>query len=206
MHAGPKIWIFLSALLIAAGALGGEPSILALEPEPFLAGQLLVATPEMTDPRFVETIIYMVKHNQEGAVGLVINRPLAKGPYEDLLKSFGADTQGAKGELVIHYGGPVGNSQGFVLHTDDVLLDSSTKVKDGIAMTADVKMIEAMARSKGPQQALVMFGYAGWAAGQLEMELKRDAWFVISADKSLIFGKDHEKKWSQAIDKRQIPL
>ena len=165
--------------------------------ERFLTGQLLVATAEMKDPRFAEAVIYLVKHDEEGAFGLVVNRPLAKGSYEDLLKSFGTD---------IHYGGPVGTRQGFVLHSDDVLLESSTKVRDGIAMTADAKLIEAMARGKGPKQSLLMFGYAGWAPGQLEMELKGESWFVIGGDKSLIFGKDADEKWHQAIDKRQIPL
>ena len=171
-----------------------------------LAGQLLVASPEMRDPRFVETVIYMVKHDSNGAVGLVINRPLAKGPIQDLLKGFDADTQGIKGEIVIHYGGPVTPTAGFILHSDDVLLDTSTKVKDGIAVTSDAKLIGAIGRGRGPRQALVVMGYAGWAPGQLEAELKAEAWFVVPADKKLIFGKDAEQKWRQAMDKRQTPL
>jgi putative transcriptional regulator len=96
--------------------------------------------------------------------------------------------------------------QGFVLHSDDIMIESSMKVVNGIAMTADVKMIEAMARGKGPRQSLVMLGYAGWAPGQLEMELKADSWFVIPGDKSLVFDKDADEKWREAMDKRQIPL
>jgi putative transcriptional regulator len=178
----------------------------AEEQSDFTAGQLLVATPEMTDPRFVETVIYVVKHNSEGALGLVINRPLAKGPIEDLLKGFGADSQGAKGEIIIHYGGPVSASQGFLLHTDDVVLDSSIRVKGGLAATSDAKLIEAISHGKGPRQFLFMLGYAGWAPGQLEAELKANAWYVVPADKALIFGKDAEKKWQQAMDRRRIPL
>lgn len=181
-------------------------TIPAEEFEASLAGQLLVAAPEIGDPRFAETVIYMVKHDREGALGLVINRPLAKGSYEDLLKGVGGDPKGARGEVVIHYGGPVATDQGFVLHSEDVLLDSSLKVKGGIAMTADVKLIEALAKGKGPKQSLVMFGYAGWGPGQLERELKEDSWFVVAADKSLVFGKDAESKWRRAIDRRQIPL
>ena len=107
---------------------------------------------------------------------------------------------------VIHYGGPVSSLQGFVLHSDDVKLENSTKVKDGIAMTSDIKMIEAIAAGKGPRQSLIMLGYVGWAPGQLEAEIKNNAWFVIPADKSLIFGRDAEKKWHQATDRRQTPL
>ncbi|MGH7815832.1 MAG: YqgE/AlgH family protein, partial [Candidatus Binatia bacterium] len=109
-------------------------------------------------------------------------------------------------EIVVHYGGPVSQRQGFLLHTDDHSMESSTKVADGIAMTADVKMLEAIARGNGPRQSLFMLGYAGWAPGQLETELKANSWFVIGGDKALIFGSDADKKWRQAMDKRQVPL
>jgi putative transcriptional regulator len=178
----------------------------AAEESDYLTGQLLVATPEMRDPRFVETVIYMVKHSAEGAFGLVINRPLAKGPVEDLLKGFGIDSSGAKVENIVHYGGPVSPRAGFVLHSDDVLLEESAKVANGIAMTSDPKLIEAMAQGKGPRQSLFIMGYAGWAPGQLEGELKAGSWFVVSGDKTLIFGQDADRKWRQAMDKRKIPL
>jgi putative transcriptional regulator len=201
-----SIWTFLVLLILSSALLLRSDAAIGAENSDYLAGQLLVASPEMKDPRFIETVIYMVKHSAEGAFGLVINRPLAKGPIEDLLKSFDAETKGAKGEIVIHYGGPVTPTAGFILHTDDVLLDNSTKVKDGIAVTSDAKLIAAIGRGTGPRQALVLMGYAGWAPGQLEAELKAEAWFVVPADKRLIFGKDPEKKWRQAMDKRQIPL
>jgi putative transcriptional regulator len=178
----------------------------AAEESDYLTGQLLVATPEMRDPRFIETVIYMVKHSAEGAFGLVINRPLAKGPVEDLLKGFGIDSSGAKGEIIVHYGGPVSPRAGFVLHSDDVLLEESAKVANGIAMTSDPKLIEAMAQGKGPRQSLFIMGYAGWAPGQLEGELKAGSWFVVSGDKALIFGQEADRKWRQAMDKRKIPL
>jgi putative transcriptional regulator len=192
--------------MIVAVACAGIDITAAADQDRFITGQLLVATPEMKDPRFAETVIYMVKHDADGAFGLVINRPMAKGSFEDLLKGFGTEIDDAKGEVVIHYGGPVSNEQGFVLHSDDITIESSMKVANGIAMTADVKIIEAMARGKGPRQSLVMLGYAGWAPGQLEMELKADSWFVIPGDKSLVFDKDADEKWREAMDKRQIPL
>jgi putative transcriptional regulator len=197
--------LFYTLMIVAVASVGIDITV-AADQYGFTAGQLLVATPEMKDPRFAEAVIYMVKHDADGAFGLVINRPMAKGPFEDLLKGFGAEIEGAQGEVLIHYGGPVSMQQGFVLHSDDIMIESSMKVVNGIAMTADVKMIEALARGKGPRQSLVMLGYAGWAPGQLEMELKADAWFVIPGDKSLVFGKDADKKWREAMDKRQIPL
>lgn len=203
----PRISQFGLRLLFLASALFfTRIGVIADETSDTIAGQLLVASPEMKDPRFVETVIYMVKDSAEGALGLVINRPLAKGSMQDLLKGLGSEIEGAKGDIVIHYGGPVSPAEGFILHTDDVLLDNSTKVKDGLAVTSDVKLLEAMSHGKGPRQALVIMGYAGWAPGQLEAELKAEAWFVVPADKALVFGKDTEKMWQQALDKRQTPL
>lgn len=198
--------VWLAALLLVIGVAGAGPSGLAAPANRFLAGQLLVASSEMKDPRFAESIIYMVKHDDTGAFGLVVNKPFAKTPFDELLKGFGIDGKGAKGEIVVHYGGPVNRHQGFVLHSDEWVLDSSTKVKDGVAMTADAKMVQALALGKGPRQALLIMGYAGWAAGQLEMELKANSWFAIGADKSLVFGNEPEKKWRRAMDKRQISL
>src|SRR5207245_4910692 len=145
-------------------------------------------------------------HNTEGSFRQLINRPLAKAYLDNLLKGNGTNSKGAKGETVGHYGGPIGSSQGFVLHSDDFLLDSSIKVKGGLAATSDAKLIEAISHGKGPKQFLFMLGYAGWAPGQLEEELKASAWYVVSGDKALIFGKDADKKWRQAMDKRQISL
>jgi len=181
-------------------------SATAIPAERFFAGQLLVASNEMNDPRFAESVIYMVKHDDAGAFGLVINKPVGKASFEELLKGFGIESKGAKGEITVYYGGPVGRQQGFVLHSDEMILDSSTKVKNGVAMTADAKMIQAMAQGKGPRQALLILGYAGWAAGQLEMELKANSWFVIGADRSFVLGAEPDRKWRRALDKRQIPL
>ena len=196
----------IAILCLLFGALLGSHNIRAAERERFLTGQLLVATPDMKDSRFAESVIYMVKHDATGAMGLVINKPMAKGSIEDLLKGFGLEGKNSLLEIVIHYGGPVGARQGFLLHTDDHSIDSTTKVSNGIAMTADVKMLEALAGGKAPRQSLFMLGYAGWAPGQLEAELKTNSWFTLPADKALIFGADADKKWRQAMDKRQIPL
>jgi len=194
-------WLALIAYLLTQGY-----SPIGAEDKTNFAGQLLVATDEMRDPRFIETVIYIVKDNSEGTLGLVINRPLARGPVDDLLKGFGSEPTSSQLEVIVHYGGPVSGLQGFVLHSDDLLLESSVRVKDGLAMTSDIKMIEAIASDKGPGQFLIMLGYAGWAPEQLEAELKSNAWFVLPADKTLIFGKDTDKKWRRAMDRRQTPL
>lgn len=171
-----------------------------------LTGQLLVATPQMRDPHFSQTVIYMVRHDAEGAMGLVLNRPIAKGPIRDLLESLKMETEGASGEIILHYGGPVEPGKGFLLHTDDYVSESTTIVAKGLALTADVEVLRAMALGKGPRQSVFLLGYAGWAPGQLEAEMRANAWFTIPADRDLIFGLDDENKWQKAQDRRKIDL
>lgn len=194
---------FLIVILLIAAIV--SPVRLAANDAKSLAGCLLVAMPEMRDPRFAQTVIYIVKHDATGAMGLIINRPVARGPIGDLLKGFGVDSE-AKQQIILHYGGPVEPGRGFVLHSDDYLLSDSTVVKNGIAMTADVELVRAMSLGKGPRESLFMLGYAGWAPGQLEAEIEASGWFTIAANKEFIFSGDPAKKWQQAMDKRQIPL
>jgi putative transcriptional regulator len=196
----------LLATLIVSFITPGSVGLSAAEKNQYLAGQLLVASPEMRDPRFVETVIYMVSHDASGALGVIINRPIAKGTFGDLLKAFDAESDGAEGEVIIHYGGPVSPNLGFILHSDDYLLKESTVVRDGIAMTAAAEVVRAMSLGKGPSQALIVLGYAGWAPGQLEGEIQNNHWFTIPADKTLIFSGQPEKKWEQAIERRRITL
>ena len=194
------------AAAVVLCVLTGRPAAMGAHAASYHPGELLVAAEGMKDPRFVESVIYLVKDDAEGTFGLVINRPLAKGPIDDLLKGMGANPQGSNLEIAVHYGGPVSSRQGFVLHSDDVTLDDSIRVKGGIAMTSDVQIIEAIAAGKGPRQYLFALGYAGWAPGQLEVEIEKQSWFTVAADKALIFGTDAENKWRKASDKRQIPL
>jgi putative transcriptional regulator len=199
-------FVGLWALSLIAFTHPDRSASFAAEQSRFLAGQLLVATPEMKDPRFAESVIYMVKHENDGAMGLVINKPMTKVTIDELLKSFGLESKNSKRDIIVHYGGPVGARQGFLLHSDDRLLDTSTKIIGGMAMTSDVKLLDLIARGKGPRRSLFMLGYAGWGPGQLEGELKANSWFVVRGDSSLIFGNDADKKWRQALDRRQIPL
>jgi len=158
------------------------------------------------ETRFAETVVYIVKHDAAGTLGLIINRPMTEGALDDLLKGFGVNAKNPQGDIVIHFGGPVSPRQGFLLHSNDVMLNESIRVDDDIAMTSDVKMIEAIAAGKGPRQYLFTLGYAGWAPGQLAAEIAAASWFTIPGDKGLIFGKDAERKWRQATDRRRTPL
>jgi putative transcriptional regulator len=196
----------LCSQLLVIAAFAQAPQAVAAEQENSLTGRLLVALPNMKDPRFSESVIYIVKHDREGTFGLVINRVLTSAPIEEVLAGFGVDEKGGKGEIAIHYGGPVSPRQGFVLHSDDIVRENSTRVNNGMAITSDPTIIRDIALGKGPRQFLLIVGYAGWAPGQLEGELQAKAWFSIPADKEIIFSKQTEKKWQRAMDKRQVPL
>ena len=196
----------LLALAIFASATCCCQALDAADENPVLAGQLLVATDTIADPRFAETVVYIVKHDAAGTLGLIINRPVTEAALDDLLKGFGVNAKNPQGDIVIHFGGPVSPRQGFLLHSNDVMLNESIRVDDDIAMTSDVKMIEAIAAGKGPRQYLFTLGYAGWAPGQLAGEIAAASWFTIPGDKALIFGKDAERKWRQATDRRRTPL
>ena len=196
-------WIVVLAL--GAGLLS-LPQPRAAERKQPIAGQLLVATENMRDPRFVEAVIFLVKHDAQGTLGLVINKPIAQGSINDLLKGFGSEVEGNNSEMTIHYGGPVSDQQGFLLHSDDITFEGTIRNSNGIAMTSNTRLIEAIALGKGPRQFLMTLGYAGWAPRQLEGEILANSWVIVSSDNGLVFGADAEKKWRRAMDKRQIPL
>jgi len=158
--ASPRVVIALVALvaIATAGASAGQG-----RPAPSLTGQLLVATDALRDPRFVHTLIYMFQHDAKGATGLVVNRPVAEVALADFLARFGVDSQGVSGRIRVHYGGPVEPSRVFVLHTEDYAGAATRVIKDGVALTTDPEVLEAMGRGKGPRRSLFVFGYAGWA-------------------------------------------
>jgi putative transcriptional regulator len=191
-------------LFVISGFASDQPA--AVEPRRYLTGQLLVATAEMSDPRFVETVLYVVSHDERGAMALVLNRPLARRRITELLDPPGSKSEESEDEITLHYGGPVEPTRGFVLHTDDYRLATTTRLQNGIALTGDPEILRAIARAQGPRRAYFAFGYAGWASGQLEAEMKKNAWFEIPVEKELIFGADWQRKWQRAMDKRKIDL
>ena len=194
-------------VLLAAAPGGGQPARPA-EPWPgrSTTGQLLVATDDLRDPRFARTIVYMLRHDATGALGLVVNRPVGTLPLARVLESLGRDLEGAGGEIRVHYGGPVEPGRGFVLHTPAWEGGDSRVVHNGVAVTSDPAIFDAIARGNGPRRAMFAAGYAGWAAGQLEAEIQGGFWFVVPADEALIFDEDAASKWERATERRKVVL
>ena len=170
------------------------------------AGHLLVATQKMRDPRFARSVIYMVEHSREGAMGLVINRVIGRGSTAKFLHGFGIEAEVELGAILLHYGGPVERGRGLVLHTGDYS-DRATKVVDErFSMTTELEVLRAMARGEGPRRTLFALGYAGWAPGQLEDEMSRDDWVLAPADEDLVFDDDMASKWERAMAKVRVRL
>lgn len=198
-------------LFVAALALAGlsGAAVWSQESGPeSLKGQLLVADPEMRDPNFSRTVVYLLEHDRRGAMGLVINRLLAEGPIGELLQGLGRDQPVPDPERPIRVfaGGPVGRDQVFVLHTDDAQLPDTRRIADGIAVTPSTGMLKDLAAGGGPRQSLLAIGYAGWAPGQLERELGQGAWIVVEGDRTLVFDPDVTAKWDNAFARRGVDL
>lgn len=170
----------------------------------YLVGQLLVAMPGMQDERFARTVIYMCAHNAEGAMGLVVNRALDALSFPDLLEQLDIDTSTAMENVDVHFGGPVETGRGFVLHSPDYLQEGTMVVADGVALTATVEILRAIASGNGPQRHLLALGYAGWGPGQLDSEIKANGWLNVGADDGLVFDTNLNTKWDRAMGKLGI--
>jgi putative transcriptional regulator len=171
-----------------------------------LAGRLVVATENMADPRFQNTVIYMVEHNAGGAMGLIVNVPFGAVPMARLFERLGLEAPEAAGEIEVYYGGPVESERGFLLHSAEVVMEGSIVVGGGMAMTAEPEMLHKIARGEGPERSLFAFGYSGWGPRQLESEFARDDWFTIPFDPALVFAVDPARSWERAAARRSLDL
>jgi putative transcriptional regulator len=171
-----------------------------------LSGQLLVATPDLADPNFDRTVILMVKHGSDGAIGLVVNDQRDERPLAEIMAALGLDPGAAQGKLRVFLGGPVEPDRVFVLHSDDYARPETIPVGHGLALTTSEGIFRDMADGKGPRKAVVLFGYAGWAPGQLEGEMAQGAWFTEPADAKLILDEAPQRIWDEALRRRPQQL
>jgi len=176
--------------------------------EGYLDGQLLVAMPVMSDPRFARSVIYICAHSEDGAMGLVINQRASHISFPDLLSKLNIVPSSAEGisdcvrKMSIYVGGPVETGRGFVLHSSDYFVNDSTlPIEDGVCLTATIDILKAIASGNGPNRAILALGYAGWSPGQLESEIQANGWLNCPADPDLIFAPDIESKYARALAK-----
>ena len=171
-----------------------------------LAGQLLVASPSIGDPRFAGTVILMVRHDKDGAFGIVVNRPIGERPLAAILEIIGEKDATVAGTVRIFAGGPVQPEIGFVIHGGDYHGPGTIEINARVAVTANREILRDIGHGKGPAQSLIAFGYAGWAPGQLEGELARRDWAIAPGEPKLIFDEDRDKVWDAAYARRMQDL
>jgi len=163
-----------------------------------LANQFLIAMPNMRDPSFVRSVALICQHSSDGAMGVVINR-LSEYRLGDVLAQMGLKSQFAEVEdAPVLIGGPVQPERGFVLHSSDGVWESSYKISETLCVTTSRDVLVAIAEGHGPRRALVALGYAGWAAGQLEEEIKQNAWLTVEPDQRILFDLPLEQRWEAA--------
>lgn len=180
--------------------------------EGYLEGKMLIAMPSMGDDRFARTLIYVCVHNAEGAMGIVVNKQAPDVTLPDLLEQLSIVAPHEK-EIIdfsscpVLSGGPVEGGRGFVLHTPDYFSEESTLPVDSeVGLTATVDILRAIATGCGPKRALLALGYAGWAPGQLEVEIQANGWLHCDPDPELLFGNNLEAKYTAALDKLGVSI
>lgn len=177
--------------------------------EGYLDGQLLLAMPAMTDPRFQRSVIYLCAHSEQGAMGLIINQHAPRLVFSNVLERLGIRNEPDMSDVVdemlsrpVHVGGPVEAGRGFVLHTSDYFTVNSTLAVDGaICLTTTLDIVRAIAAGGGPSRCLLALGYSGWSPGQLEQEIQANSWLNCPADVDLLFDYDIANKYTRALAK-----
>lgn len=165
----------------------------------YLTGKLLVATPYLQEQRFHHSVIYVCGHDESGAMGLIVNKPLVSVSFKDLLDQIKIDYDNNCPDGPIHYGGPVEVGRGFVLHTVDYLAKASVTINNNFALTATLEVLKSISRCHGPRNALIALGYVSWETSKLENEIQNNDWIVIEAHEDLIFNKDQDHIWQHAM-------
>ena len=181
------------------------------DPMDTLEGQLLIAMPNMGDPRFERTVIYLCAHSREGAMGFVINRTMEQPTIPDFLKQLNIIAEGEEDtisdelrRMSLHIGGPVEPGRGFVLHSPEYESDTTLKIDPGVSLTATLEILRAIAIGQGPKEILLALGYSGWAGGQLEEEIVSNGWLTSPSDPSLLFDPADETKYERALQRLGI--
>jgi putative transcriptional regulator len=202
----------VATAVVAVAALGfcadvppADPLETVATDESALAGQLLVAAPSMGDPRFDRAVILIVKHDANGAFGIIVNRAVGRGPASKLLEAIGRKADGP-GQIRLHYGGPVQRDNGYIVHSPEIRDRKTVVVTRSIAVTNDPALLEAIATGRGPSRHFIAFGYAGWGPGQLEREIGERAWVTAPVSDPIVFDEDMETKWQRAMDAHGIDL
>ncbi len=174
--------------------------------EGYLAGRLLIALPTMLDPRFSQSVIYLCSHNEHGAMGLIVNQVMEAVNFCDMLEAMNIKADYAQPKRQVHFGGPVEEERGFVLHSADYSCEETLEIKSGVSLTATIDILTLIASGRGPKNSLFALGYAGWGPGQLDAEIQGNSWMFGAPETEILFGEEHAQKWSLATSRAGIDL
>lgn len=175
-----------------------SPILLSKDPQS-LAGKLLIATSTVDDSVFAKSVIYLCAHNEDGAMGVIVNYPVDQVDMKDIFDHLELEVPAHGEHFKVHFGGPVEAYRGFVLHSTDYEAPESMIAQDGIAVTASMKVLQDLAQGRGPAKGMLMLGYAGWSPGQLESEIESGSWIVVPATSRIVFDAANETKWDSAV-------
>jgi putative transcriptional regulator len=172
-----------------------------------LQNYLLIASPSMDDPYFARTVTYICEHNENGAMGLIINQPVGM-KLKELVEQIDdkAEVIDEKAEDIILAGGPVSQDRGFILHTSQPGWASSLTMTTEVMVTTSKDIISSLGNKDAPEKSLIMLGYAGWTAGQLEEEIQTSSWLMVEADTEILFDTPIHKKWETAVQRLGIDV
>jgi putative transcriptional regulator len=168
------------------------------KPDSF-SGQLLIAMPGMSDPRFAKSVVFMCHHDPHGAMGIIINQPAGTLTLEHLLEQINMKGFEMNTDYPVHFGGPVESSRGFVLHSSDYTHEETQALTETIYLSSTLDVLRAIAEGHGPKHCLLALGYAGWSPGQLEQEMQTNGWLTAPANADLVFDKNNQTKWTRAM-------
>ncbi|MBU3004299.1 YqgE/AlgH family protein [Paraglaciecola arctica] len=172
-----------------------------------LQNYLLIASPSMDDPYFARTVTYICEHNEHGAMGLIINQPVGM-KLKELVKQVDdkAEVIDEKAQDIILAGGPVSQDRGFILHSSQPGWASSLTMTSELMVTTSKDIISSLGNKEAPEKSLIMLGYAGWTAGQLEEEIQTNSWLMVEADNDILFDTPIHKKWETAVQRLGIDV
>ena len=176
-----------------------DPNLLKGE-SPF-RNQLLIAMPGMDQGFFHRSVVYLCAHSDAGAMGIVINQKLPDIDFKDLLAQLSLPKSELLMQPIVHFGGPVETGRGFVLHSTDFMRDDTVRINDRMAITGPIDILRALAEGRGPERSIFALGYAGWGPGQLEDELRNNAWLTMPADDEVMFETALGRKWDVAMSR-----
>lgn len=203
-----KLWVLAAAAFaVSVTALHAAlPTAPDVSGRTSTEGELLIASPDLSAP-FEHAVIMMAQHNRDGAFGIVINHPAGTRPIAEVLKAMGgelgadlgADSGSLRRDVLMFLGGPVSPEIAFVLHSTDYHRPGTIEIDGRVALTGAAEVLRDIGLGKGPQKSLLAFGYAGWAASQLEDEIKSGAWVTVPENPALVFDDDRSKLWADAL-------